>query len=304
MAKGAQGLPKALSEAEIARLLGSVVGDDAVARRDRAILEMLYGTGMRISELVRLSLSDLAQVDEGVIRAFGKGSKERVVPVGRFARQALAHGSARAAGARWRRSGGPPGTTPRPCSSTSGAGGSPARARWLILRRYGDKVGLRDRLWPHVLRHSCATHMLDHGADIRVVQELLGHASIATTQVYTRVSAERLRQAYEDAHPGPASAEPYRLTPRAAVGWSRMTDLAPADLRAQLERERDDLRRQLAELGFGEGGGLDYDSNFADSSQVTAERGEAETLAASLKETLDEVEDALGQDRRRHLRHV
>ena len=201
VAKGAQGLPKALSEAEIARLLGSVVGDDAVARRDRAILEMLYGTGMRISELVRLSLSDLAQVEEGVIRAFGKGSKERVVPVGRFARQALGawvspDGRGRLAPERWA------------TRDDSEAVFLNQRGRrltrqgaWLILRRYGDKVGLHDRLWPHVLRHSCATHMLDHGADIRVVQELLGHASIATTQVYTRVSAERLRQAYEDAHP-------------------------------------------------------------------------------------------------------
>jgi integrase/recombinase XerD len=201
VAKGAQGLPKALSEAEIARLLGSVVGEDAVARRDRAILEMLYGTGMRISELVRLSLSDLAQVEEGVLRAFGKGSKERVVPVGRFARQAL--------GA-WLAPAGRGTLAPERWATRDDAEAVFLNQRgrrltrqgaWLILRRYADKVGLRDRLWPHVLRHSCATHMLDHGADIRVVQELLGHASIATTQVYTRVSADRLRQAYEDAHP-------------------------------------------------------------------------------------------------------
>jgi integrase/recombinase XerD len=201
VAKGQQGLPKALSEAEIERLLGSVVGDDAVARRDRAILELLYGTGMRISELVRLSLPDLTQLDEGILRAFGKGSKERVVPVGRFAREAL-HA--------WLASGGRGTLAPErwPTRDDSEAVFLNQRGRrltrqgaWLILRRYGDKVGLRDRLWPHVLRHSCATHMLDHGADIRVVQELLGHASIATTQVYTRVSAERLRQAYEDAHP-------------------------------------------------------------------------------------------------------
>jgi len=201
VAKGAQGVPKALTEAEIERLLGSVVGEDAVARRDRAILELLYGTGMRISELVRLSLPDLSQLDEGVLRAFGKGSKERIVPVGRFAREALAAwleapGRAVMAPARW------------PTRDDSEAVFLNQRGRrltrqgaWLILRRYGDRVGLRDRLWPHVLRHSCATHMLDHGADIRVVQELLGHASIATTQVYTRVSADRLRQAYEQAHP-------------------------------------------------------------------------------------------------------
>ena len=201
VAKGAQGLPKALSEDEIDRLLGSVVGEDAVARRDRAILELLYGTGMRISELVRLSLPDLAQLEEGVVRAFGKGSKERIVPVGRFARQALAA---------WLESSGRGAMAPERWATRDDAEAVFLNQRgrrltrqgaWLILRKHGDKVGLRDRLWPHVLRHSCATHMLDHGADIRVVQELLGHASIATTQVYTRVSAERLRQAYDQAHP-------------------------------------------------------------------------------------------------------
>jgi integrase/recombinase XerD len=201
VAKGEQGLPKALSEEDIERLLGSVVGEDSVARRDRAILELLYGTGMRISELVRLSITDLTQLDDGILRVFGKGSKERVVPVGRFARQAVADwlapaGRTAMAPDRW------------PTRDDAEAVFLNQRGRrltrqgaWLILRRYGDKVGLRDRLWPHVLRHSCATHMLDHGADIRVVQELLGHASIATTQVYTRVSSERLRQAYEEAHP-------------------------------------------------------------------------------------------------------
>ena len=201
VAKGEQALPKALSEEEINRLLGSVVGEDAVARRDRAILELLYGTGMRISELVRLSLPDLAQLDEGVLRAFGKGSKERIVPVGRFARDALQG---------WLAPSGRGAMAPEhwPTRDDAEAVFLNQRGRrltrqgaWLILRKHGDKVGLRDRLWPHVLRHSCATHMLDHGADIRVVQELLGHASIATTQVYTRVSAERLRQAYDEAHP-------------------------------------------------------------------------------------------------------
>jgi integrase/recombinase XerD len=201
VAKGTQSLPKALSEEEINRLLASVVGEDAVARRDRAILELLYGTGMRISELVRLSMSDLAQLDEGVLRAFGKGSKERIVPVGRFARDALLawlapSGRGVLAPERWAR------RDDADAVFLNQRGRRLTRqGAWLILRRYGDRVGLRDRLWPHVLRHSCATHMLDHGADIRVVQELLGHASIATTQVYTRVSAERLRQAYEEAHP-------------------------------------------------------------------------------------------------------
>ena len=195
-----QGLPKALSEEEVEKLLDSVVGDDAVARRDRAILEVLYGTGLRISELVGLSLGDLA-LDDGLLRAFGKGSKERVVPVGRLARQALAAwlspgGRGALVPTRWARRG------DAEAVFLNARGGRLSRqGAWSIVRRHGDKVGLRDRLTPHVLRHSCATHMLDRGADIRAVQELLGHASISTTQVYTRVSAERLREVYRRAHP-------------------------------------------------------------------------------------------------------
>jgi integrase/recombinase XerD len=194
-----QGLPKALSEDDVNTLLGAVVGEDAVARRDRAILELLYGTGMRISELVGLSLRDLA-LDEAIVRVFGKGSKERIVPLGRWAREALTawlgpSGRQALAPARWARRG------DAEAVFLNKRGGRLSRqGAWTIVRRYGDKVGLGDRLTPHVLRHSCATHMLDHGADIRVVQELLGHASIATTQVYTKVSAERLRQVYETAH--------------------------------------------------------------------------------------------------------
>jgi integrase/recombinase XerD len=195
-----QGLPKALSEEEVEGLLGAVVGEDAIARRDRAILEVLYGTGLRISELVGLSLTDVS-LDEGMLRAFGKGSKERVVPVGRLASQALAawlstSGRGALAPERWARRG------DAEAVFLNARGGRLSRqGAWGIVRRYGDKVGLGGRLTPHVLRHSCATHMLDHGADIRAVQELLGHASISTTQVYTKVSTERLRQVYEQAHP-------------------------------------------------------------------------------------------------------
>ncbi|MDQ1394956.1 MAG: integrase/recombinase XerD [Acidimicrobiaceae bacterium] len=195
-----QGLPKALREDEVLMLLGAVVGEDAVARRDRAILELLYGTGMRISELTGLSLPDLA-MDEAVVRVFGKGSKERLVPAGRWAREALAawltpSGRGVMTPARWARRG------DSEAVFLNRRGGRLSRqGAWGIVHRYGDKVGLGERLTPHVLRHSCATHMLDHGADIRVVQELLGHASIATTQVYTKVSPERLRRVYETAHP-------------------------------------------------------------------------------------------------------
>ena len=195
-----QGLPKALSEEDVERLLGAVAGEDAVARRDRAILEVLYGTGLRISELVGLSLTDVA-LDDGLVRAYGKGSKERVVPVGRLARDALdawlsPSGRGALAPERWARRG------DAEAVFLNARGGRLSRqGAWGIVRRYGDRVGLGSRLTPHVLRHSCATHMLDRGADIRAVQELLGHASISTTQVYTKVSTERLRRVYEEAHP-------------------------------------------------------------------------------------------------------
>jgi integrase/recombinase XerD len=195
-----QGLPKPLSEDEVASLLDAVTGNEPVHRRDRAILEVLYGTGMRISELCGLSLGDL-DVTGGLVRVFGKGAKERIVPVGRPARAALTD---------WLGPGGRPHLEPEQWARRGDAeavflnrrGGRLSRqGAWAIVRHYGDRVGLGDRLSPHVLRHSCATHMLDHGADIRVVQELLGHASISTTQVYTKVSTERLRAIYDAAHP-------------------------------------------------------------------------------------------------------
>ncbi len=194
------GLPKALREDEVARLLASVTGDDAVARRDRAALEVLYSCGLRVSELVGLSLGDV-DLDGGLVRAFGKGSKERIVPLGRLASAAVAAwlapgGRDELVPTRWRR------RNDAEAVFLNRRGGRLSRqGAWAVVRRHADAVGLADRLTPHVLRHSCATHMLDHGADIRVVQELLGHASISTTQIYTRVSTERLQQAYEQAHP-------------------------------------------------------------------------------------------------------
>ncbi len=195
-----QGLPKALSEEEVASLIAAVSGDHPAARRDRAILEVLYGTGLRISELVGLSLGDLS-LDEGLLRAFGKGSKERVVPVGRLAQRALVEwldeaGRGRFQPRRWVR------RTDAEAVFINARGGRLSRqGAWGIVNRYGKKAGLEGRLSPHVLRHSCATHMLDHGADIRIVQELLGHASVSTTQVYTKVSTERLWAVYRAAHP-------------------------------------------------------------------------------------------------------
>jgi integrase/recombinase XerD len=168
-----------------------------------------------VSELVGLSLADL-DLGGGLLRAFGKGAKERIVPVGRLACEAVAAwlapgGRRQLEPDRWARRG----DSEAVFLNTRG-GRLSRQGAWGIVRRYGDAVGLGDRLSPHVLRHSCATHMLDHGADIRVVQELLGHASISTTQVYTKVSAARLRQIYDAAHPRAKRGAPAH--PRAKPG--------------------------------------------------------------------------------------
>lgn len=193
-----QGIPKALTEAEVEALLGAVTGDGPAALRDRAILETLYATGLRISELVGLDVGAI-DLEEGFLRAFGKGAKERIVPVGHTASATIeAWLPARAAVlARARRGRGDPDAlflNPR-------GGRLTRQGCWKIVSAYGLRAGLGGRLSPHVLRHSCATHMVDRGADLRVVQELLGHASVSTTQIYTKVTQSRLRAVYESAHP-------------------------------------------------------------------------------------------------------
>ena len=194
-----QGIPKALDEEQVDALLGAVVGDTPRDQRDRALLELLYATGIRISEAVGADLGDLDLTD-GLARVLGKGGRERVVPIGRTARgaleQYLGDGRLHLRAAR-------PCRTPETDAVFLNARGSriSRQACWTIVRNAGQRVGLAEQLSPHVLRHSCATHMLDRGADLRVVQELLGHATLSTTQVYTKVSAERLRTVYEAAHP-------------------------------------------------------------------------------------------------------
>jgi site-specific recombinase XerD len=193
-------LPKALPEDEVFQLLDGISGDDPLSRRDRALLELLYATGARVSEVVSLNLEDLAY-DEGLLRLIGKGDKERLVPVGRSAQRAL--GAWLAPDGRGRLTEGM-----RLSREDQRAVFLNQRGRrlsrqgaHLVVQRRAAAAGIAHEVSPHVLRHSCATHMLAHGADVRIVQELLGHASVATTQLYTKVSSEHLVAAYGAAHP-------------------------------------------------------------------------------------------------------
>ena len=193
-------LPKALDEEQVLALLDSVSGTEPADRRDRALLELLYGTGARISEVVGLSLADL-QGDTGLLRVFGKGAKERLVPLGGPARSALDRwlgpgGRPRMAPVQWRR------RADAEAVFINTRGGRLSRqGAWAIVSGRAERVGLGSVVSPHVLRHSCASHMLAHGADIRVVQEILGHVSISTTKIYTKLSQDHLRTSYEQAHP-------------------------------------------------------------------------------------------------------
>ena len=194
-------LPKALDEADVIRLLESVDGTEPLDLRDRAILEVLYASGARISEVVGLSLHDVDGDDDGMLRVFGKGAKERLVPIGRPAHAALARwlgpdGRGRLSPERWLRRA----DAEAVFLNTRGRRLT-RQGAWAGVQLRAQRVGLGDVVSPHVLRHSCATHLLAHGADIRVVQEVLGHVSIATTQIYTRLSQEHLRASYNSAHP-------------------------------------------------------------------------------------------------------
>jgi len=196
-------LPKAIAFEDVEKLLNAVaVADTPRALRDRALLEMLYGTGARISEAVGLAVDDL-DLDGGVVRLLGKGSKERIVPVGSFAQDALRRylqfgRPALVAGAFTGRAG----RAARAAVFVNARGGQLSRqSAWTVLRNAAVRAGLSETISPHTLRHSFATHLLDGGADVRVVQELLGHASVTTTQIYTLVTVDRLREVYASAHP-------------------------------------------------------------------------------------------------------
>jgi integrase/recombinase XerD len=189
-------LPKAIPLADVERLLAAAGSDGTpLGLRDRALLEMLYGTGARISEAVGLDRDD---VDEaaGTVLLRGKGAKERVVPVGSYALEALSAYLVRA------RPGLLAAGRATPALFLNARGGRLSRqSAWTVLRTVAARAGLSTPVSPHTLRHSFATHLLDGGADVRVVQELLGHASVTTTQVYTLVTVEQLREVYAAAHP-------------------------------------------------------------------------------------------------------
>lgn len=194
-----QKLPQAISVDEMARLLDTPPRDTTQGIRDRALLELLYATGARISEAVALNVDDVrgGETETGhTLRLLGKGNKQRLVPLGSFARAALDDYLVRA----------------RPLYSARGAS-TPAlflgarghrlsrQNAWLIIRARAEQAGLHQEISPHTFRHSFATHLLSGGADVRVVQELLGHSSVATTQIYTLVTADALRDMYTTAHP-------------------------------------------------------------------------------------------------------
>lgn len=187
-------LPKAITVAQVEALLSATDGEGLAALRDKALLELMYATGARVSEAVGLNVDDV--VDRDIVRLTGKGSKQRIVPLGRFAREAVDTYLVRA----------------RPSFSARGRA-TPAlflgargqrlsrQSAWLIIKAAAERARLPVEVSPHTLRHSFATHLLEGGADVRVVQELLGHSSVATTQIYTLVTADALRDVYTTAHP-------------------------------------------------------------------------------------------------------
>ena len=192
--KQAQRLPKALTIDQVERLLDAPERDTVTGVRDRALLELLYATGARVSEVVQLDVDDVSHGE--VLRVRGKGSKARIVPVGSYARAALDAYLTRARPELSRRGK----ATPR---LFLGARGAPLsrQSAWLVIQDAADRAGLTAHVSPHTMRHSFATHLLQGGADVRVVQEVLGHASVATTQIYTHVSVDALRDVYATSHP-------------------------------------------------------------------------------------------------------
>ena len=187
-------LPKTLSEADVEALLAAPDVASILGLRDRAMLELLYATGLRVSELVTLELGQV-NTRQGVVRVTGKGSKERLVPLGEQALDCLQRYVGEARGDLCR------GRPSNALFPTQRGAAMTRQAFWYLVRRYAHKAGIQTALSPHTLRHAFATHLLNHGADLRVVQMLLGHSDISTTQIYTYVAAERLKALHAQHHP-------------------------------------------------------------------------------------------------------
>jgi integrase/recombinase XerD len=209
-------LPKVLSREQVGKLLEQPKGAEPLALRDRALLELMYACGLRVSEAIALEVADM-DLEEGMLRARGKGSKERIVPVGRRAIEALALYRA----------------CSRPALVGVGVetrlfvnhrgGGLTRQGLYKIIQNHARTAGLAERMTPHTLRHTFATHLLSGGCDLRSLQEMLGHADLATTQIYTHLSAERLKDAYFGAHP-----RAHMLTVEDARASGGRDDQAPA----------------------------------------------------------------------------
>ena len=192
--KTGRGLPKALTEEEVESLLHAPDTGTMLGQRDRAMLELMYATGLRVSELVNLELSNL-NLNQGVIRVIGKGQKERLVPIGDEAYESLKD---------YLSSGRPgllKGVQTEAVFVTTRKSGMTRQAFWYMVRRYALQCGVSKKISPHMLRHSFATHLLNHGADLRVVQLLLGHSDLSTTQIYTHIAREGLKRMHEAHHP-------------------------------------------------------------------------------------------------------
>ncbi len=189
-----RGLPKTLTEADVEALLGAPDDQTPLGLRDRAMLETLYATGLRVSELVGLSVAQVSR-DAGIVRVMGKGAKERLVPLGEEALiwigLYLDEGRAELLAGR----------TADAMFVTTRGGAMTRQAFWYLIKRYAYRAGIVKGISPHVLRHAFATHLINHGADLRVVQMLLGHSDISTTQIYTHVARERLKQLHARHHP-------------------------------------------------------------------------------------------------------
>ncbi len=192
--KASKKLPKALSMGDVNLLVESPVKRDKISLRDRAIMEVLYGTGIRASELIGLKLDDI-NIDAGFIRCMGKGSKERIVPAGKPALDAVLFYLNMSRKRLLKKKQSQMVFLDRKGDALTRQG------LWFIIKKYVKKTGVKSSSSPHTFRHSFATHLLEKGADLRSVQEMLGHANIATTQIYTNVSRDRLKKVYKESHP-------------------------------------------------------------------------------------------------------